>query len=320
MIPAQNSLKGVDSSPPRSIPETNPESKQLNSQEGSQPVTQQLFRGGVGLRPVHYDEYASSPPSNITWLEIISENYMDTEGRPLSILENLRKNYPMAAHGVSLNIGSPDPVNFDYLKRLKTLINRLDPFIVSDHLCWTGFSAHNAHDLLPLVHNESALATISQKVSQVQDFLGRPIALENVSSYIESKHSTMSEAEFLNALTQQSGCQILLDINNIYVSESNFARDPKKFIDAIRPESVAQIHLAGFSDMGKFYFDTHSNPVFAEVWELYRYALPQFHAKPTLIEWDENIPDLKTLGQELAKAEKIHADYFDSQQDCETRP
>jgi uncharacterized protein (UPF0276 family) len=264
------------------------------------------FNGGVGLRPVHYPDYFNSPPKNISWLEIISENYMDSEGRPRHIIETLRRDYPIATHGVSLSIGSPENINLDYLTRLKKHIERIDPFIVSDHLCWTGFSAHNAHDLLPLVHNESSLEIIARKVSQVQDFLDRPIALENVSSYIESRHSTFSEAEFLARLCAKTGCKLLLDINNIHVSETNFSRDPKKFVDAIPAEHIAQVHLAGFSDMGKFLFDTHSNPVFPAVWDLYEYALPKIHGVPTLIEWDENIPSLLELSTELAKAETRH--------------
>jgi uncharacterized protein (UPF0276 family) len=263
------------------------------------------FFGGLGLRPVHYPEYFQSPPEIISWLEIISENYMDSEGRPLRTLEKLQQLYPIALHGVSLSIAAPEDLDQDYLGRLKKLVDRVQPIIVSDHLCWTGYSAHNVHDLLPIVHDKDSLNFIAGKVQRVQETLGREIALENVSSYIESRDSTMSEAEFLCALHRKTGCRVLLDLNNIYVSETNFQRDPRHFIDAIPGEAVAQVHLAGFSDMGKFLFDTHSRSVFPEVWALYQYALSKIAGKPLLIEWDAEIPDLGTVARELEKARAI---------------
>ncbi len=266
-----------------------------------------VFQGGVGLRPLHYPDFLNTEekPSAISWLEIISENYMDSHGRPIEVVRELRKKYPIACHGVSLSIAAPEELDFAYLDRLKRLYSEIDPFLISDHLCWTGQSAHNLHDLLPIVHDAQTLDFVCERVAKVQDYLGRNLVLENVSVYVESTRSTMSEAEFLVALAKRTGAKLLLDINNVYVSETNFSRDPKLFIDSIPREFIAQIHLAGFSDMGDFLFDTHSKPVYPAVWELYRYALPKVYGLPTLLEWDEDIPSLLRINEELLIAQKF---------------
>jgi hypothetical protein len=231
---------------------------------------------------------------------------MDSGGRPLYVLEEVRKRYPVALHGVSLSIGSVDPLNQDYLARLKRLVERIDPAIVSDHLCWTGVDGENLHDLLPLPFTEEAMKHIVSRVNQVQDFLGRPILLENVSSYITYKHSVMPEWEFLSGVAKQSGCGILLDVNNVYVNAFNHNFDPYEFLRSIPAEYVGQFHLAGHTDMGKFLFDTHSMPVVKPVWDLYREAIERFGQVATLVEWDENVPEFPVLMEELVRAKEIY--------------
>ncbi len=260
---------------------------------------------GVGLRTEHYDVILKEWP-RVDWFEAITENFMDSGGRPLYVLEEVRKRYPIALHGVSLSIGSVDPLDQNYLARLKRLVERIDPAIVSDHLCWTGVDGENLHDLLPLPFTEEALKHIVARVKQVQDFIGRPILLENVSSYITYKHSVMPEWEFLSGVAKQSGCGILLDINNVYVNAFNHNFDPYEFLRSIPPEYVGQFHLAGHTDMGKFLFDTHSMPVVKPVWDLYREAIERFGQVATLVEWDENIPEFPVLMEELARAKEIY--------------
>ena len=266
---------------------------------------------GVGLRTEHYDVIAGpQPPSNesfppVDWFEAISENFMDTAGKPLSVLEAVRRRYPVALHGVSLSIGSTDPLDQIYLKRLRALVDRIDPAIVSDHLCWTGVDSENLHDLLPLPMTEEAILHVSARVQQVQEAVGRRILLENVSSYVTFVHSTVPEWEFLSEIARRSGCGILLDINNIYVNAFNHQFDPVAYLQGIAPERVGQFHLAGHTPMGEFLFDTHNAPVIDEVWALYRKALERFGAVTTLIEWDEDIPPFARLAEEASRAREI---------------
>ena len=241
---------------------------------------------GVGLRREHYDLVTRERPS-MDWFEVISENFMDSGGRPLQILEEVRCHYPVAIHGVSLSIGSVDPLNPKYLDRLKALIERIDPFIVSDHLCWTGVGGQNLHDLLPLPFTEEAIEHISRRVSQVQEHIGRTILLENVSTYFTYEHSVMPEWEFLTAVAKKSSCGILLDLNNIYVNAFNHKFDPRRYLKGIPGAFIGQIHLAGYTDMGDYYFDTHSAPVVEDVWSLYREAIETYGLITTLVEWDE---------------------------------
>ena len=260
---------------------------------------------GVGLRSEHYNLISREWP-RVDWFEAISENFMDSHGRPLYLLELVRRHYPVALHGVSLSIGSTDPLDRSYLKRLKALADRIDPAIVSDHLCWTGVEGENLHDLLPLPFTEEALRHIAGRVQQVQEFLGRRILLENVSTYVSYKHSTMPEWEFLTEVAKRSGCGILLDLNNLYVNAYNHQFDPSAYLDHIPGELVGQFHLAGHTDMGTYLFDTHSRPVIDAVWELYRDALQRWGAVTTLIEWDEDIPPFPRLMEEAEKARAIY--------------
>ncbi len=259
---------------------------------------------GVGLRAKHYaDLLDASPP--IDWLEAISENFMVAGGRPRHILEKVRARYPIALHGVSLSIGSTDPLDRDYLQQLKHLARRTAPAWISDHLCWTGVGGHNLHDLLPLPYTEEAIMHVVGRVQQVQDLLGRRILLENVSTYFEYQHSTMPEWEFLREVVERADCGILLDINNIFVSAFNHGFSASEYLHAVPVERVHQFHLAGHTDRGSFLHDTHDHVVADAVWDLYAQALHRFGAVSTLIEWDDHIPPLATLQAEAARARQI---------------
>ena len=270
-----------------------------------------LLGCGVGLRSKHYPVITSEWPE-MEWFEATTENYMDSGGRPFHILEQVRARYPVALHGVSLSIGSTDPLHPIYLEHLKALVERIDPFIVSDHLCWAGVGGKNLHDLLPLPFTEEAIEHIARRVQQVQELLGRRILLENVSSYVTYRHSTLPEWEFLREVAVRSGCGILLDINNIYVNAYNHQFDAREYLRNIPSQFVGQFHLAGHTDMGDFLFDTHSKPVIDPVWELYREALGQYGQVNTLIEWDEDIPEWAELSKEAAHARAIYGKYLNA--------
>ncbi len=262
---------------------------------------------GLGLRVPHYSYLFEHLPA-VDWFEAITENFLPCAGGaahiPLSKLEKVRSHYPVVLHGVSLSIGSVDPLNFDYLKRAKALYERIQPEWISDHLCWTGVLGENLHDLLPLPYTEEALRHVVDRVKQVQDFLGRQILLENVSSYIQFKHSTLSEWAFLTAVAEQADCGILLDVNNIYVSHRNHGFNPADFLNGIPVDRVGQFHIAGHSDHGDHVVDTHDHPVRDEVWELFVQARERFGPISTLLERDDNIPEFPVLWEELQKAEK----------------
>jgi uncharacterized protein (UPF0276 family) len=249
---------------------------------------------GVGLRRPHYSRVIDEHP-RIDWFEIISENFMVEGGRPLEVLEAVRRDYPVVMHGVSLSIGSTDPLNRDYLRRLRELASRFEPAWISDHLCWTGAGGHNLHDLIPLPYTEEALRHVARRVAMVQEALGRPILLENISSYMTFRASAVPEWEFIAAVAQRADCGILLDVNNIHVTAFNQGFDPIRYIDAIPAERVAQFHLAGYSDHGDYLLDTHDHPVSAAVWDLYEYAVRRIGPVATLIEWDDRIPPLEVL-------------------------
>lgn len=263
------------------------------------------FMSGLGLRPVHYPHLLARPQTKVEWFEVISENFMDTEGKPLTVLESMRKDFPIAFHGVSLSIGSPEPLSLEYLQKLKVLIDRIDPFIVSDHFCWTGAHSINTHDLLPIPATNKSLQLVVEKVIQVQDFLKRPILLENASSYISYMENEMSETEFNTTVAKQSGCGLLLDINNVYVTCTNFGLDPYTYLEQMPLDKIGQIHLAGFTDMGNYLFDTHSKPVYPAVWDLYRYFIQRKPDVPVMIEWDQDIPEFSVLEAEIHKAVTI---------------
>jgi uncharacterized protein (UPF0276 family) len=259
---------------------------------------------GLGLRPAHYQALlGESHP--IDWLEIVSENYLVPGGQPLEFLERIRARYPVVMHGVSLSIGSTDPLDRRYLSDLKELARRVEPAWISDHLCWTGVEGRNVHDLLPLPYTEEALAAVAARIGEVQDFLGRQILLENVSSYLSYRESEMTEWEFLSEVAVRADCAILLDINNIYVSAVNHGFDASSYLRGVPRERVRQFHLAGHSDMEGHLIDTHDHPIAAPVWMLYREAVEHFGPVPTMIERDDNIPELVELVAELNVARAV---------------
>src|SRR5271170_4144046 len=259
---------------------------------------------GLGLRTPHYEAVLNEPQA-IDWLEVITENYLGAGGKPLDYLERIRSRFPLVMHGVSLSIGSTDPVDLEYLRQVRALAARIEPHWISDHLCWTGIEGRNLHDLLPLPYTEEALASVVARVGQVQDTLGRQILLENVSSYLTFHASEMSEWEFLREVAQRADCAILLDINNIYVSSVNHGFDALNFLKAIPKDRVRQFHLAGHSDLGGHLIDTHDHPIVQPVWDLYRAAVGHFGAVPTMIERDDNIPELSELVAELQIARDL---------------
>ncbi len=267
--------------------------------------TQRPFLGfGLGLRPEYYQSLLDEP-APVDWFEIISENYMVEGGKPLYYLDQFRERYPIVMHGVSMSIGSTDPLDTAYLQRLKALAARVEPRWISDHLCWTGQGGTNLHDLMPLPYNEDTIRHVATRVQQVQDFLGRRILLENVSSYVSYRHSVMPEWAFLAAVAEEADCHILLDINNIHVSAVNHGFDPAEYLAGIPVERVMQFHLAGHTDYGGFIIDTHDQPVIGAVWELYRQALARFGAVSSMIERDDNMPPLSELLDELEQARHI---------------
>jgi uncharacterized protein len=259
---------------------------------------------GLGLRTPHYEAVLNEPHA-IDWLEVITENYLVPGGKPLDYLERIRRRFPLVMHGVSLSIGSTDPVDFEYLAQVRALAARIEPHWISDHLCWTGIEGRNLHDLLPLPYTEEALASVVERVGQVQDALGRQILLENVSSYLTYRASDMSEWEFLREVAQRADCAILLDINNIYVSSVNHGFDPLTYLQSMPKDRVRQFHLAGHSDVGGHLIDTHDHPIVEPVWDLYCAAVAQFGAVPTMIERDDNIPALSELVAELQIAREL---------------
>lgn len=253
---------------------------------------------GLGLRIEHYQDFVTAP-QRVDWLEIISENYLVAGGKPLHYLDRIRRDFPMVMHGVSLSIGSTDVLDSSYLRQLRALIDRIEPAWVSDHLCWTGTSSLNLHDLLPLPYTEAALRHLVPRLAQVQEVLGRPLLLENVSSYVSYRADEMSEWEFIRELVGRTGCECLLDVNNVYVSSVNHGFDPHAFIDAMPVAAVRQIHLAGHEKHGAFLVDTHDQPICQEVWDLYAYTVGRFGHVPVMIERDDNIPPLDDLIAEL---------------------
>ncbi|HJY85003.1 MAG TPA: DUF692 domain-containing protein [Candidatus Binatia bacterium] len=262
---------------------------------------------GVGLRTKHFPQlWEGTAP--VDWFEAISENFMIRGGRPLAALEKAREIAPLVLHGVSLSLGSTDPLNIAYLDDLLTLIRRFEPVWVSDHLCWGSVGGHYAHDLLPLPYTEEALVHVAERVQAIQDYLGRQILIENVSSYLTFSHSTLPEWAFLTEIAERADCGILLDVNNIYVSAANHDFEAEKYITEVPADRVGQIHLAGHSDMGTYLFDTHDGPVITPVWDLYRLAVRRCGRVSTLIEWDDKIPEFDILCAEAERARKIETE------------
>ncbi len=262
---------------------------------------------GLGLRVEHYAAFEAGVEIDARpdWLEIISENYLVPGGPPLAHLERIRADYPLVMHGVSLSIAGPTPLDLSHLHALKALADRLQPGWVSDHLCWSADAHSQLHDLLPVPLTRDALDHVGARIAQVQDLLGRPLVLENVSSYVRFAADEMTEWEFIAQLLKHTGAQLLLDINNIYVSGRNHGFDPVAYLDALPIEPVRQIHLAGHEDRGDIVIDTHDHPVRDEVWALYRHALTRFGAVPTMIERDDHIPPLPELLAELDTARRL---------------
>jgi len=267
---------------------------------------------GIGLRSRHYAAILETTP-DVGWLEIHGENYFCDGGQPLRVLEKLRARYPLSVHCVGLSLGSADGVDLRHLLKLKTLVDRFEPSLVSDHLSWGAVDGKYLNDLLPLPYTDEALDAVCRNITRTQDFLGRPILLENVSSYLTYRHSTIPEWEFVSEVSRRSGCGILLDINNIYVSAMNHDFIAEDYLAGVSVGAVKELHLAGFEDGGTCLIDTHSRPVAAEVWDLFAKAVKRFGQVPTLIEWDADIPPLDILLAEAGKADQIlremrHAD------------
>lgn len=263
-------------------------------------------RAGIGLRAPHYRPLLKLLP-DVGWLEVHSENYFGDGGQPLHYLERARSHYPLSLHGVGLSLGSAQGLDRGHLQALARLVQRVEPALVSEHLSWGAVPGRHLNDLLPLPYTEEALAVTAANVREVQDTLGRQILVENISSYLRFRHSTLGEAEFIAALVGETGCGVLLDVNNIYVSAMNHGFDPGSFLEAIPPGSVHEIHLAGFDRAGELLIDTHGTRVAPPVWALYRRALARFGAVPTLIEWDTDLPPLDVLLAEAASAERLMA-------------
>jgi uncharacterized protein len=258
---------------------------------------------GVGLRRQHYSHVLEHRP-RLGWFELITENFMEAGGRPLQVLERVRADYPVVFHGVSMSLGSTALLNTEYLRALARLARRFEPAWISDHLCWTRNDQHNLHDLIPLPYTEESLNVAARHIRDAQDFLGRRILVENISSYLTYTHSTMTEWEFIAAVADLADCAILLDINNIYVNAFNHRFHAEQYIDAIPVERVVQFHLAGHRDCATHLLDTHDHPVSAGVWRLYERALRRFGPRATLIEWDDEIPDFPVLEAEAVCAER----------------
>ncbi|MBM4003334.1 MAG: DUF692 domain-containing protein [Planctomycetes bacterium] len=257
---------------------------------------------GVGLRSPHFRHVLEHWP-DVDWFEVISENFIDSQGRPRAVLRRVAERYPVVMHGVSLSIGSTDPLDFGYLTRLKALADEIKPAWISDHLCWTGVLGRNSHDLLPLPLNEESLLHVSGRVEAVQEFLGRPLVLENPSSYVTFATSTMSEPEFLRRLSQRTGCGLLLDLNNVYVSGRNHDWNAWDYLDQLPADRIVQFHLAGHSDLGTHCIDTHDGQVIDDVWRLYRSAYQRIEGgAATLLEWDARIPSFEQLHAEVLRA------------------
>jgi uncharacterized protein (UPF0276 family) len=272
---------------------------------------------GIGLRPTHYATLLAHGACGVDWFEAISENYFEDGGRPLAVLERVRRDVPVVLHGVSLGIGGADPIPEHYLASLERLIGRVEPAWVSDHLCWGSIDGRHAHDLLPLPYTEEALDHIAARVARVQDRLRRPIQLENISAYVQFASSAIPEWEFLNELHRRTGCGVLLDVNNVFVCSRNLGWCAETYLRSLAPDAIGQIHLAGHSIHPDFILDSHVGPVPDGVWALYRLAVELFGPVSTLVEWDEQVP---ALGVVLAETERARIVERQVQSDARRRP
>mgnify|MGYP000571276164 FL=1 len=263
-----------------------------------------LCGAGIGLRSVHYQTILEMLP-DVPWFEALTDNYMGNGGLPLHYLEQVREHYPITLHGVGLSLGSLDPLNQDYIKKLKQLIQHFQPRLVSDHLCWSSIDGIHGNDLFPMPYSQEALVHIVDRIKQVQDALGQRILVENVSSYVTYQSDEMTEWEFLAEVVKQADCDLLCDVNNIYVSAKNHQFDPLVYLSALPHDRIKEIHLAGYEDEGTHLLDTHGDVVHPPVWDLYEKAIEMIGPIATLIEWDTNIPGFSTLQQEAQKAALI---------------
>ena len=262
---------------------------------------------GLGLRSKHFNYILENNPK-VDWFEIISENFMDSGGRPIHILKQLAERYPIVMHGVSLSIGNTDPLNLEYLTKLKRLATEIKPLWVSDHLCWTGVNGLNTHDLLPVALNEESLKHICNRINEIQDFMERPMVFENPSTYLTFKQSTIPEYDFLRYMTEETGCGLLLDVNNVYVSGYNNDFDAEHYIRQLPHDRIVQMHIAGHQNCGDYIIDTHDRQVIQNVWKLYNLAWKLTGGVATLLEWDSNIPEFEEYHAELMKSKQ----YMDS--------
>lgn len=269
--------------------------------------TRKLLGHGIGLRTKHFAELLAAPPP-VDWLEAISENFMAPGGRPVAVLEKVRRDVPVVLHGVALSIGSTDPLSERYLDQLAALAERVEPAWISDHLCWGSHGGRYAHDLWPLPYTEEALRHVVARVERVQERLGRQVLLENVSSYVAFRASEMPEWEFLAEVARRADCGILLDVNNVYVSARNHGFDPWTYLAGVPADRIGQVHLAGHSDRGAYLLDTHDHEVPPAVWDLYRETVRRAGAVSTLVEWDDRVPPLERLVEESRRARAVEAE------------
>ncbi len=264
---------------------------------------------GVGARNKHFESLVEKRSPSIQWIEVITENFLPEPGLPPLLarqrLRQLREKYPVALHGTSLNLGSTDPLNENYLKRLEALVRETEPIWVSDHLCWTGVGGISTQDLLPIPYTGEAIDWVVNRIQRVQDRLKRRILIENVSTYVDFKHSEMSEWEFLREISDRADCGLLLDLNNVYVNSVNHQFDPLEFLTGIPAGRIGQIHLAGHTVRDGYLIDTHDAPVCPEVWDLLKWSVDHWGARTTMIEWDGNIPEFERLEQEVKTAAEV---------------
>lgn len=260
---------------------------------------------GLGLRSPHYEQVLNQRPNAVDWFEVITENFLAPGGRQRAILHQVREHYPVVLHGLSFNIGSNEAPDYSYLDKLRDLAQEIEPAWISDHICWTGLHGHTSHDLLPIAYNQETLIQVADKVSRIQDYLGRSVVLENPSMYLQFRSADMTEAEFINALVKRTGCRLLLDVNNVYVSSFNLGLDPYQEVDAIAPDAVQQFHIAGHTHNTTHIIDTHDHPVSDPVWTLYQHACQRFGETATLLERDDDIPEMAVLVNELDRARQL---------------
>ncbi|TAJ08407.1 MAG: DUF692 domain-containing protein [Nitrospirae bacterium] len=261
-------------------------------------------QAGIGLRSHHYREILEEPPP-VAWMETHPENYFGDGGAPLRMLERIRTEYPLSFHGVGLSLGSTDPIDRAHLRKLKTLIDRFEPAFVSEHLAWSSVGGRFFNELLPVPYTPESLEHICSRVEDVQDVLQRPLLIENITRYLTWRDSTVPEGEFMAEMARATGCGILLDLNNAYVNAINFHLDLHDFLNAIPAQAVSEIHLAGFDRFGRRLVDTHGRVVHQNVWDLYQWTIDRIGPRPTLIEWDTNLPPLTVLVAQAKQAEAL---------------